>query len=96
MGGGDPIERARRTAHMRKAVRHDLRNLLTIILGRCELLESGALGGMPPAQVEGLRAIVRSAERMAVALDVLAHDMDALLGVGGDGRREPPEDLTEG
>lgn len=65
-------------SRLRRVVRHDLRNPLTIILGRCELLESELQGPLTEAQQGSVRAITRNAERLLAELDELAALMEAL------------------
>lgn len=55
-----------------RALRHDLRNPLAIILGRCELLESGALGVLEPVQLESIATIERHAQRIVGEIERLA------------------------
>jgi len=52
-------------------LRHDLRNPLSVILGRCELLLSGAAGPLSDRQRNSLDAVVRNATRMQVELEYL-------------------------
>lgn len=54
-----------------RALRHDLRNPLAIILGRCELLESGALGALEPVQLESIATIERHAQRIVGEIERL-------------------------
>lgn len=61
---------------LRRALRHDLRNPLAVILGRCEILNSGALGPLNDGQQRSLDAIQRNAERLVEMLQELAEGVD--------------------
>jgi signal transduction histidine kinase len=65
---------------LRRRVRHDLRSPLAVVLGRAEMLLSGALGPITPAQRASLEAITRSAERLDRELGELAVLLDELDG----------------
>jgi signal transduction histidine kinase len=56
---------------LRQALRHDLRNPLAVILGRCEML-AGAVGDLDPVQQRCVDAIARNADRLVAMLDGLA------------------------
>jgi len=58
--------------NLRRALRHDLRNPLAVILGRCEILVSGAMGELSHGQARSVGAIQRNAERLVSMLDTLA------------------------
>ena len=63
-----------RESHLRirQALRHDLRNPLAVILGRCEMLVDGALGELAEPQQRSVEIIRRNATRMVEMLDDLA------------------------
>jgi len=66
------MSESRTQDQVRRALRHDLRNPLSIILGRCELLESGVLGPLEPVQQESIAVIERHARRIVDEIDRLA------------------------
>jgi len=64
-----------RQEKLRRALRHDLRNPLAVILGRCEILSSGTMGDLSAAQTRSVAAIQRNAERLVEMLDDLAEQV---------------------
>lgn len=71
-----------RREQLRRALRHDLRNPLAVILGRCEILTSGAMGDLNDGQARSVDAIQRNAERLVGMLDALADEVDELTRGG--------------
>jgi signal transduction histidine kinase len=63
---------------IRRALRHDLRNPLAVILGRCEMLASGAMGDLSVGQERSVEAIQRNADRLVQMLDALASEVESL------------------
>ena len=61
---------------LRRALRHDLRNPLAVVLGRCEMLISGAVGELDDKQVRSVEIIHRNAERVVELLGELAELID--------------------
>lgn len=61
---------------LRRALRHDLVNPLTIILGRCELLDSGVLGPLEPSQRDSVATIERHARRIVDEIERLSQLLD--------------------
>lgn len=59
-------------SRLRRALRHDLRNPLAVVLGRCEMLLSGTLGELDERQSRSVEIIQRNAERMVEMLADLA------------------------
>ena len=57
---------------LRRALRHDLRNPLAVVLGRCEMLSSGAFGEMDERQLRSVEIIHRNANRVVEMLEDLA------------------------
>lgn len=57
---------------LRRALRHDLRNPLAVVLGRCEMLTSGAFGELDERQLRSVEIIHRNAERMVDMLEELS------------------------
>ena len=55
-----------------------LRNPLAVILGRCEMLEGGALGELSEAQQRSVGIIHRNATRVVDALEALVDALEAL------------------
>ncbi len=72
-----------RREKLRRALRHDLRNPLAVILGRCEILSSGAMGELNDGQARSVDAIQRNADRLVSMLDALADEYDDLTNSGG-------------
>ncbi len=63
---------------LRRALRHDLRNPLAVVLGRCEMLLSGAMGELDEHQRRSVAIIHRNAERVVEMLGELAAAVDRL------------------
>ena len=61
-----------RQERVRRALRHDLRNPLAVVLGRCEMLISGAFGELDERQLRSVEIIQRNAERVVEMLGELA------------------------
>ena len=61
-----------RRERLRRALRHDLRNPLAVVLGRCEMLLSGALGDLDQRQLRSVEIIQRNAERVVEMLGEMA------------------------
>ncbi len=59
-------------ARLRRALRHDLRNPLAVVLGRCEMLASGAFGELDERQLRSVEIIHRNAERVVDMLEELS------------------------
>jgi signal transduction histidine kinase len=62
---------------VRQVLRHDLRSPLAVIVGRCDMLASGALGALDEHQLRSVEAILRNAERIERELDHLADHLPA-------------------
>lgn len=67
-GTSDASARERLT----RGLRHDLRNPLAVVLGRCEMLMSGANGELEERQLRSVEIIHRNATRMVEMLEELA------------------------
>jgi signal transduction histidine kinase len=63
---------------LRRALRHDLRNPLAVILGRCEMLVGGEMGDLTVGQTRSVEAIQRNADRLVQMLDTLASEMEPI------------------
>ena len=61
-----------RRERLRRALRHDLRNPLAVVLGRCEMLLSGAFGDLDERQLRSVEIIQRNAERVVEMLGEMA------------------------
>ena len=59
-------------AALRRALAHDLRNPIGVILGNAELLSEGVYGELTPKQAASVATIERQAERLASMLGALA------------------------
>lgn len=59
---------------IRRVLRHDVKNPLAVIVGRCELLASGAMGPMSEGQAKSVEAIARAARRIQEMVDALAQE----------------------
>jgi signal transduction histidine kinase len=57
---------------LRRALRHDLRNPIAVILGRCELLQTGVNGPLSDAQRHSIDAIARAATKLQEMIEHLA------------------------
>jgi len=74
----DEIEGARE--EIRRALRHDLRGPLSVVLGRCEMLLAGTYGPLEPEHQRNIEIIHRNAERLLGSIDALGDRVDAYLG----------------
>lgn len=70
----DDFEGARE--EIRRALRHDLRGPLAVVLGRCELLLSGAFGPLQDEHQRNIMIVQRNAERLLSSIDQLAERVD--------------------
>ena len=61
---------------LRRAVVHDLRNPLGIIIGNVELLREGVFGPLNERQSKALETIERQSERLTEGLEALADVLD--------------------
>lgn len=62
---------------VRQVLRHDLRTPLAVIIGRCEMLEAEAYGGLTDGQRRSVEAISRNAQRLVEELEHLAEHLPA-------------------
>lgn len=60
---------------IRRALAHDMRNPLGVILGNAELLREGVYGDLTAKQVASLATIERQAERLAEMMAELADQL---------------------
>jgi signal transduction histidine kinase len=62
-------ERESQEIATRRVLVHDLRGLVAVVLGHCEMLESGLSGDLNPRQRKSVEAIRRQVERAQAILD---------------------------
>lgn len=75
---------------LQRALRHDLRNPLAVVLGRCEMLSSGAYGDLDERQLRSVEIIHRNATRVVEMLEELA----TLVAELPEGGPKEPRDPT--
>jgi signal transduction histidine kinase len=64
------------SSSVRRRLRHDLNNPLSVIVGRCDMLLQEAHGPISDEQRRALEAVLRSAERLQSEIHQLAVDYD--------------------
>ena len=64
---------------IRRALRHDLRGPLSVVLGRCEMLLAGTFGPLEPEHKRNIEIIHRNAERLLGSIDTLGDRVDEHL-----------------
>ena len=64
---------------IRRALRHDLRGPLAVVLGRCELLLTGVFGPLQDEHERNIVIVKRNAERLLSSIDQLSERVDKHL-----------------
>lgn len=77
---------------VRRALRHDLRSPLAVILGRADLLLTGVPGPLEPAQRRSLEILIQHAERLDRELAAAADTFDRCCEPGPTADRPADSD----